>query len=80
MTEPTEPSDAERAGLHGFVHVMTETVNAFRRFVPMPALADAMHSAAAEILRECYGAKIAAARLRQAADAFEQINPEESRH
>jgi hypothetical protein len=68
-------TETERAALHGFIHVMTSAVNELSAFVPMPVLASALFSGAAEIVKSHVGAKSAAEILRRAVDEFERQNP-----
>lgn len=75
MTEHAEPSEAERTVLRAFIQAVTELANVSQAHVPLAVLADALHSAGAEILRQLYGPTVAAERLRQAADLIEPQNP-----
>ena len=73
----TEPTETERAVLHGFIQGIVKLTNIAGMHVRMEELADALISGGVEMLRKIHGTPIAAERLRQVAAVIEAEHPVE---
>jgi hypothetical protein len=71
-----DTTKTERTVLEQYCHALTELTNMCATEVRPELLADALLSGGIEMLRKKYGAKVAVERVRQAARAVVERNPE----